>query len=211
MINIELMKKLYMVVAHNLNQARKARDGNKKNRTVKEPEEVKIGDNVLVRDHMSKAFQPKYKDFCIIEILGKNQVEVKDNHGHTTKVHRTDVKNDRKILPTVQRRTKRKSQRRKKSGTSQLNARTRMGHSRNRHTDIITTARNHTTKQPANITHPPNNDKHSHADYSSIGTYQNIHPGNPSISKNYDPNDKKMYGTAFLPSLTFPICSSSYS
>ena len=38
MINIELMNKLYMVVAHNLNQARKARDGNKKNRTVKEPE-----------------------------------------------------------------------------------------------------------------------------------------------------------------------------
>ena len=63
MINLELMNKLYMVVAHNLNQARKARDGNKKNRTVKEPEKLKIGDNVLVRDHTSKAFQPKYKDF----------------------------------------------------------------------------------------------------------------------------------------------------
>ena len=92
MINIELMNKLYMVVAHNLNQARKARDGNKKTRTVKEPEKLKIGDNVLVRDHMSKAFQPKYKDFCIIGLLGKNQVEVKDNYGHTTKVHRRDMK-----------------------------------------------------------------------------------------------------------------------
>ena len=92
MINVELMNKLYMVVAHNLNQARKARDGNKKNRTVKEPEKLKIGDNVLVRDHTSKAFQPKYKDFCIIGLLGKNQVEVKDNHGHTTKVHCRDVK-----------------------------------------------------------------------------------------------------------------------
>ena len=30
MINIELMSKLYLVVAHNLNEARKARDGNKK-------------------------------------------------------------------------------------------------------------------------------------------------------------------------------------
>ena len=29
MINIELMSKLYLVVAHNLNEARKARDGNK--------------------------------------------------------------------------------------------------------------------------------------------------------------------------------------
>ena len=92
MINIELMNKLYMVVAHNLNQARKARDGNKKNRTVKEPEKLKIEDNILVRDHTSKVFQPKYKDFCIIGLLGKNQVEVKDNHGHTTKVHCRDVK-----------------------------------------------------------------------------------------------------------------------
>ena len=92
MINVELMTKLYMVVAHNLNQARKARDGNKKGKTIKEPEKLKIGNNVLVRDHTSKAFQPKYKDFCIIGLLGKNQVKVKDNHGHTTKVHCRDVK-----------------------------------------------------------------------------------------------------------------------
>ena len=47
---------------------------------------------MLVRDHTSKAFQPKYKDFCIIGLLGKNQVEIKDHHGHTIKVHRRDVK-----------------------------------------------------------------------------------------------------------------------
>ena len=92
MINVGLMTKLYHVVAHNLNEARKARDGNKKGKTPKEPEELKIGDNILVRDHMSKAFQPKYKDFCIIGLLGKNQVEIKDSHGHTTKVHHRDVK-----------------------------------------------------------------------------------------------------------------------
>ena len=92
MINLELMTKLYMVVVHNLNEARKARDGNKKGKTAKEPEKLKIGDNVLVRDHTSKAFQPKYKDFCIVGLLGKNQIEIKDNHGHTTKVHRRDVK-----------------------------------------------------------------------------------------------------------------------
>ena len=92
MINVELMTKLYMVVAHNLNEARKAKDGNTKGRTAKEAEKLKIGDNVLVRDHTSKAFQPKYKDFCIVGLLGKNQIEIKDNHGHTTKVHRRDVK-----------------------------------------------------------------------------------------------------------------------
>ena len=42
MINIELMTKLYKVVVHNLNEARKARDGNRKGRTTKEPEKLKL-------------------------------------------------------------------------------------------------------------------------------------------------------------------------
>ena len=92
MINMELMTKLYHVVVHNLNEARKARDRNKKGKTPKKPKKLKVGDNILIRDHTSKAFQPKYKDFCIVGLLGKNQVEIKDNHGHTTKVHRRDVK-----------------------------------------------------------------------------------------------------------------------
>ena len=64
----------------------------KKGTTQKEPEILKIGDNILIRDHTSKAFQPKYKDFCIVGLLGKNQVEIKDNHSHITKAHRRDVK-----------------------------------------------------------------------------------------------------------------------
>ena len=92
MINMGLMTKLYNIVAHNLNEARKARVGKKKAITPKEPKRLKIGDNILVRDHTSKAFQPKYKDFCIVGLLGKNQVEIKDNHGHITKVHHRDVK-----------------------------------------------------------------------------------------------------------------------
>ena len=92
MFNFGLMTKLYNVVAHNLNEARKARDGKEKGITPKEPERLKIGDNILVRDHTSKAFQPKYKDFCIVGLLGKNQVEIKDNHSHITKVHHRDIK-----------------------------------------------------------------------------------------------------------------------
>ena len=92
MINIGLMTKLYYIVVHNLSEARKAKDGNKKGKTPKEPEELKVGEYILITDHTSKAFQPKYKDFCIVGLLGKNQVEIKDNHGHTTKVHRRDVK-----------------------------------------------------------------------------------------------------------------------
>ena len=51
MINVGPMTKLYHVVAHNLNEARKARDGNKKGKTPKEPEVLKVGNNVLIRDH----------------------------------------------------------------------------------------------------------------------------------------------------------------
>ena len=92
MINIKLMSKLYLVVEQNLSEARKARDGNKKKKNTTNPEQLKVGNNVLVKDHTSKASQPKYKDFCIVGLVGKNQVKIKDNHGHTTKVHRRDVK-----------------------------------------------------------------------------------------------------------------------
>ena len=92
MINIELMSKLYLIIAHNLNEARKARDGKKKEKNTKDLEKLKVGDNVLIRDHTSKAFQPKYKDFCIIGFLGKKQIGIKDNHGHKMKVHCRDIK-----------------------------------------------------------------------------------------------------------------------
>ena len=92
MINLELMNKLYLVIAHNLHEARRARDKNCSRNISRECDILRLGDNILVRDHTSKVFQPKYKDFCITGFLGKNQIEVKDNHGHTTKVHRRDVK-----------------------------------------------------------------------------------------------------------------------
>ena len=71
MIQLELITKLYLVVAHNRNEARKARDGNKQKRTTTTPEQLKVGDNVLVRDQTSKAFQPKYKDFLHRRTLRK--------------------------------------------------------------------------------------------------------------------------------------------
>ena len=53
-----------MVIAHNLNEARKARDGIKKKKATKKPEKLKIGDNLLIRDHTLKAVekqQPRQK------------------------------------------------------------------------------------------------------------------------------------------------------
>ena len=53
---------------------------------------ISTGDLVLVRDHMSKLFMPKYKtDYCVIIVLG-NKVEVKDNNGKMSWFHISDVK-----------------------------------------------------------------------------------------------------------------------
>ena len=71
MINVGLMTKLYNVVAHNLNEARKARDGKKKGITPKEPEKLKIGDNILIRDHTSKSIPTKIQGLLHSRTFGK--------------------------------------------------------------------------------------------------------------------------------------------
>ena len=57
------------------------------------PHDFQVGDLVLVRNHTSKAFQEKFRDsFCVVRLLGKNQLEVKDQTGHVWQVQITDVK-----------------------------------------------------------------------------------------------------------------------
>ena len=94
LLNIELMRKLYHVIAFNLAKSRATQDGNKytKEHYHPRPKVLEPGKNVLVRDHDSKVFKPKYLDYCVVKMAGKNQVIVKDNHGHKTKVHRRDLK-----------------------------------------------------------------------------------------------------------------------
>ena len=54
--------------------------------------DIYTGDLVLVKDHTSKTFMPKYKtDFHIIRVLG-NKVEVKDNNGKMSWYHISNVK-----------------------------------------------------------------------------------------------------------------------
>ena len=92
-LNLKLMQQLYHIVAYNLAKSRTARDGN---RTLKrknfKPKHLKRNGLVLVRDHTSKAFEPKAIDHHIIDFCGKNQVLVKDNYGNKKKVHIKDVK-----------------------------------------------------------------------------------------------------------------------
>ena len=87
------MQQLYHVVAYNLAKSRTARDGNRilKRKNFK-PKHLKRNGLMLVRDHTSKAFEPKAIDHHIVNFCGKNQVQVKDNYGNTKKVHVKDVK-----------------------------------------------------------------------------------------------------------------------
>ena len=87
------MQQLYHVVAYNLAKSRAARDGNRilKRKNFK-PKHLKPNGLMLVRDHTSKAFEPKAIDHHIVDFCGKNQVLVKDNYGNKKKVHVKDVK-----------------------------------------------------------------------------------------------------------------------
>ena len=92
-LNLKLMQQLYHVVAYNLAKSRTARDGNRilKRKNFK-PKHLKRNGLILVRDHTSKAFEPKAIDHHIVDFCGKNQVLVKDNYGNKKKVHVKDVK-----------------------------------------------------------------------------------------------------------------------
>ena len=92
-LNLKLMQQLYHVVAYNLAKSRTARDENRilKRKNFK-PKHLKRNGLVLVRDHTSKAFEPKAIDHHIVDFCGKNQVLVKDNYGNKKKVHVKDVK-----------------------------------------------------------------------------------------------------------------------
>ena len=92
-LNLKLMQQLYHIVAYNLAKSRTARDGNRilKRKNFK-PKHLKPNGLMLVRDHTSKAFEPKAIDHHIVDFCGKNQVLVKDNYGNKKKVHVKDVK-----------------------------------------------------------------------------------------------------------------------
>ena len=53
---------------------------------------IAVGDLVLVRNHTSKCFMPKYKvDFHVVRVEG-NKVKVKDNNRKLSWYHISDVK-----------------------------------------------------------------------------------------------------------------------
>ena len=88
-LDLEIMSNIYQSQIHNLKLARQHVIEDQ--RPVPDPN-INTGDLVLVRDHTSKSFMPKYKtDYCVIRVLG-NKVEIKDNNGKMSWFHISDVK-----------------------------------------------------------------------------------------------------------------------
>ena len=88
-LDLELMSNIYQLQIHNLKLARQQVIEDQK--PMPNPN-INTGDLVLVEDHTSKTFMPKYKtDFHVIRVLG-NKVEVKENNGKMSWYHISDVK-----------------------------------------------------------------------------------------------------------------------
>ena len=88
-LDLELMSNIFQTQIHNLRMARE--QVIKGQQPISRPN-IEVGDLVLVRDHTSKCFMPKYKvDFRVVHIQG-NKVEVKDNNGKLTWYHISDIK-----------------------------------------------------------------------------------------------------------------------
>ena len=91
-LSLESLQNIYQLIVTNLKTAREKRQP-----SLIVDSKLREGDLVLVKDHMAKAFQPRFKgNFRVIKQKG-NQVEIRPAEGgETTKVHVTDIK---KVTP----------------------------------------------------------------------------------------------------------------
>ena len=94
-VSLEALKNIYQLMVMNLMLACEKRQPN----LYIDPK-LKEGDLVLVKDHIAKAFQPRFKgNYRVVSQKG-NQVEIRlAEGGETTKFHVTNIK---KIIPVDQ-------------------------------------------------------------------------------------------------------------
>ena len=97
-LDLELMSNIFQTQIHNLRMARECVIEGQQ--PITRPN-IEVGDLVLVRDHASKCFMPKYKvDFRVVCIQG-NKVKVKDNNGKLSWYHISDIKKTDKITKLI--------------------------------------------------------------------------------------------------------------
>ena len=90
--DLEALKNMYQMVAQQLYNSRQHYI--KDNKYNKVPDHgILVGDSVLMKDHTTKSFEPKYKeDYRIVQIYGTNALQVSDKRGKLQNVHIMDVK-----------------------------------------------------------------------------------------------------------------------
>ena len=77
-VNMNTLRKLYMVVAENIRRARE-----KQPRQETQPTKLQVNNLVLVKDPESAAFDPKYMpNYRITAVYGRNRIEVQDERGN---------------------------------------------------------------------------------------------------------------------------------
>ena len=89
--DLEALKNMYQMVAQQLYKSRQCYIKDNKYNTVPD-HGILIGDLVLMKDHTAKSFEPKYKDYHVVQIYGTNALQVSDKRGKLHNVHITDVR-----------------------------------------------------------------------------------------------------------------------
>ena len=92
LLDLEALKNMYQMVAQQLYNSRQRYI--KDNKYNKVPDHgILVGNLVLVKDHMAKSFEPKYKeDYRVVQIYGTNTLQVSDKRGKLHNVHIMDVR-----------------------------------------------------------------------------------------------------------------------
>ena len=88
-LKLNVMMDIYHLVTYNI---KLARDCMLKNQIPISKPEINIGNLVLICDHTSKLFQPRFKEDYRVFDIKRNSIEVKNNHGILSTFHITDVR-----------------------------------------------------------------------------------------------------------------------
>ena len=88
--DLEALQNLLQMKTMQIAYAAKRRNQNFK---PMKPHDFQVGDFIIMRNYTSKAVQEKYQEsFHVVRLLGRNQLEVKDETGHIRQAHIIDVK-----------------------------------------------------------------------------------------------------------------------
>ena len=89
-LKMDLLRKLYLLMAENVKKARKGQDPAE---TTTQKSDLKVNDLVLVRDMTSGAFAPRYMpNYRIVAIHGPNRIVVRDEKGNKTLIRASHLK-----------------------------------------------------------------------------------------------------------------------